>query len=95
MKKSRKLGIFENENEYFDKKNEPEKNYSLFDLFYQSLDDFINEFESNDIKNPYNLIRSYMKEHEIVNAEKLIRPILTEKNILIVNSVKYIDIILS
>ena len=94
MKKNRRVGFFEKDNEFFINQNEQEKKYSLFDLFYQSLDDFINEFESNDVKNPYYLIRSYMKENEIINAENLIKPILTEKNILTINSVKYIDIII-
>ena len=34
-----------------------------------------------------------MKENDIINAEKLLRPILTEKNILKINSINYIDII--
>ena len=93
MKKDRKFDLFENDIEYLDNQKEQEKKYSLFDLFYESLDDLINGFQSNDVENPFYLIRNYMNENEIINAEKLLKPILTDKNILIINSVKYIDII--
>ena len=92
MKKDRKLELFENENELFESKNI--KKESLYDLYYESLNDFINEFNAKEIQNPYFLIRNYMKENDIVNAEKLMRPILSDKNSLVINSVKYIDIII-
>ena len=92
MKKDRKLELFENENEFFESKNI--KKESLYDLYYESLNDFINEFNAKEIQNPYFLIRNYMKENDIVNAEKLMRPILSDKNSLVINSVKYIDIII-
>ena len=34
-----------------------------------------------------------MKENDIINAEKLLKPVFNEKNILIKNNIKYIDII--
>ena len=88
MKKDRTLDLYENEEDEIDKK------YSLFDLFYESLNDFIKEFNGNAIMNPYYVIRNYMNENGIMNAEQLMMPILTNKNILVIDSVKYIDIIL-
>ena len=93
MKKDRRIGLFEENEKFTDNKNEEEKKYSLFDLYYESLEDFINEFNSNDIINPYLCIRNYMKENDIINAEKLLKPVFNDKNILIKNNVKYIDII--
>ena len=92
MKKDRKIALFENENEFFDNKNV--KKESLYDLYYESLNDFINEFNAKEIQNSYFLIRNYMKENDIINAEKLLKPILSDKNNLVINSVKYIDIII-
>ena len=91
MKKDRKISFFENDNEFFDNKNVKKK--SLYDLYYESLNDFINEFNAKEIQNPYFLIRNYMKENDIINAEKLLKPILSDKNSLVINSVKYTDII--
>ena len=92
MKKDRRVDLLE-ESDFMDNRNEEEKKYSLFDLYYESLEDFINEFNSNNITNPYLLIRNYMKENDIINAEKLLKPVFNEKNILIKNNIKYIDII--
>ena len=92
MKKDRKISLFEKDNNFFEDKEE--KKNSLFDLYYECLDDFINEFKAKEILNPYSLIRNYMNENEIVNAENLLKPILSDKNILVINSIKYIDIII-
>ena len=91
MKKSRKLELFE-EKEFLEM-NDKDKKGSLFDLYYESLQDFIDEYNSNPISNPYALIRNYMNNNDIISAEKLLRPIINEKNILKINSVDYIDII--
>ena len=93
LKKNREISLFEKDKEFFSSGNKEEKKYSLFDLFYESLNDFINEFNCNAITNPYYLIRKYMSDNDIINAEKLLKPILTENNVLIINSVKYIDIV--
>ena len=91
MKKSRKLELFE-EKEFLEM-NDKDKKGSLFDLYYESLQDFIDEYNSNPISNPYALIRNYMNNNDIISAEKLLRPIINEKNILKINSVDYIDIL--
>ena len=93
MKKDRRIDFFDENAKFMDNRNEEDKKYSLFDLYYESLEDFINEFNSNDIINPYLLIRNYMKKNDIINAEKLLKPVFNEKNILIKNNIKYIDII--
>ena len=93
LKKNREISLFEKDKEFFSSGNKEEKKYSLFDLFYESLNDFIKEFNCNAITNPYYLIRKYMSDNDIINAEKLLKPILTENNVLIINSVKYIDIV--
>ena len=91
MKKDRKISLFEDNNDLTE--NNQDKKCSLFDLYYESLNDFMNEFKSNEIANPYYLIKNYMNENDIINAEKLLAPILIDKNILVINSIKYIDII--
>ena len=93
MKKSRKLQIFENDIKFNDNKTEFQNNFSFFDLYYESLIDFINEFNSNDIFNPYFIINNYMNNNDITNVEKLLRPIINDKNIITKNTIEYIDII--
>ena len=93
MKKNRKLNLFEND-KFLDNKTEEEKKCSLFDLYYESLTDFIDEFYFNNITNPCYLIKNYMNNNDIINAEKIFKPIINEKNILIKNGVEYIDIII-
>ena len=94
MKKQRKLGLFESQEYISDNKSDKEKKHSLFDLYYESLKDYIDEYNCNNITNPFYLIRNYMKANDIINAEKLFRPIITEKNILKIGSKEYIDIII-
>ena len=94
MKKNRKLDLFENEQEFLDNKSEKDKKNSFFDLYYDSLKDFIDEYNSNYINNGFYLIRNYMKENDIINAENLFGPIINQKNILKKNSKEYIDIII-
>ena len=94
MKKPRKLGLFESQEYILDNKSDKEKKRSLFDLYYESLKDFIDEYNCNNITNPFYLIRNYMKVNDIISAEKLLRPIITEKNILKIESKEYIDIII-
>ena len=93
MKKERNLNIFQKNKDINDNKDEKEIKNSIYDLYYESLNDFIDEYNSNNVSNPYILIKNYMNENDIINAEKLLRPILTEKNILKINSINYIDII--
>ena len=94
LKKNRKISLFEKDKEFFSSGGKKQKKYSLFDLFYESLKDFINEFNCKAITNPYYLIRKYMNDNNIINAEILLKPILTESNVLIINSVKYVDIVI-
>ena len=94
LKKNRKISLFEKDKEFFSSGGKKQKKYSLFDLFYESLKDFINEFNCKAITNPYYLIRKYMNDNNIINAETLLKPILTENNVLIINSIKYVDIVI-
>ena len=66
--------------------------YSLFDLYHESLNDLIDEYNSNIIKNPFKLIRNYMKKNDINNAEYILKPLLNAKYIIKINNVEYIDI---
>ena len=93
MKKNRKLDLFDNEQEFLDNKSEKDKKNTFFDLYYDSLKDFLDEYNSNYINNGFYLIRNYMKANDIINAENLFGPIINQKNILKKNSKEYIDII--
>lgn len=93
MKKEHKLDIFEKKDDLKDNNVKKIKN-SLYDLYYDSLQDFIDEYNYNDISNPYFLIKNYMNENDIINAEKIFRPILIPKYIMKINSKDYIDIII-
>ena len=77
----------------FKKENQDDKklNYSLYDLFYLNLNDFINEYNSKRVSNPYKLIRDYMEKNNIVSAEKLFKPILINSNAIKKDSKEYID----
>ena len=90
MKKEHKLDIFEKKDELKDN-NEKEIKNSVYDLYYESLQDFIDEYNYNNISNPYYIIKNYMTENDIVSAEKLLRPILIPKYIIKINSKDYID----
>jgi hypothetical protein len=90
MKKEHKLDIFEKKDEVKDN-NEKEIKNSVYDLYYESLQDFIDEYNCNNISNPYYLIKNYMTENDIVSAEKVLRPILIPKYIIKINSKDYID----
>ena len=68
--------------------------YSLFDLFYKSLIDFIDEYNSLIIRNPFQRIKTYMKIKNINNDDNILKSLLTEKNIIKINNKEYIDIIL-
>ena len=92
MKKDRTLDI-DISKKNNNKNNKNEIKYSLFDLFYESLNDFIDEYQFHKVKNPFKLIRQFMEKNNINNAEYLLRPILNNKYILKVNNVEYIDII--
>ena len=92
MKKDRTLDI-DTSKKNNNKNIKNEIKYSLFDLFYESLNDFIDEYQFNKVKNPFKLIRQFMEKKNINNAEYLLRPILNNKYILKVNNVEYIDII--
>ena len=93
MKKSHKLDIFEKKDELKDS-NEKEIKNSVYDLYYESLQDFIDEYNCNNVSNPYYLIKKYMAENDIVSAEKILRPILIPKYIIKINSKDYIDSII-
>ena len=88
MKKDRSLNLVEG------KEIKPENTikFSLFDLFYESLIDIIEDFGSNIIFNPIELIRNYMRKNEINNAELLLKPLLTNNNIIKINNKEYLDI---
>jgi hypothetical protein len=92
MKKDRTLDI-DISKKNNNKNNKNEIKYSLFDLFYESLNDFIDEYQFHKVKNPFKLIRQFMEKKNINNAEYLLRPILNNKYILKVTNVEYIDII--
>ena len=93
MKKDRKLKFPKGKNiNIKDKINDNVNNYSLFDLFYESLIDIIEDFGSNIIFNPIELIRNYMQKNEINNAELLLKPLLTNNNIIKINNKEYLDI---
>lgn len=68
--------------------------YSLFDLFYKSLIDFIDEYNSLIIRNPFQRIKTYMKNKNINSDDNILKSLLIEKNIIKVNNKEYIDIIL-
>ena len=76
-------------------KNKDEKKFfSLYDLFYTNLTDFINEHNAKLISNPYKLIRNYMERNNIVSSEKLLRPLIEQCHIIKKNKKEYIDEIL-
>ena len=87
MKKDYSLELSKNKN-----KKKDDIKYSLFDLYYESLNDLIDEHDSNLIKNPFKLIRNYMKKNDINNAEYILKPLLNTKFIIKINNVQYIDI---
>ena len=91
MKKNRSLDLNISNKNSQNYKNEIK--YSLFDLFYESLNDFIDEYQFNQVKNPFKLIRQFMEKKKINNAEYLLKPLLNNKYILKINNVEYIDII--
>ena len=75
--------------------NKEEKKYfSLYDLYYTNLNDYINEFNAKIISNPYKVIRNYMERNNIISSEKLLRPIINKCHIIKKNSKEYIDEIL-
>jgi hypothetical protein len=96
MKKRRFANFCQEKKDFFfsEKTDKENEKYSLFDLFYESLNDFIDEYNSNGIKNPYALIREYMEGCDIINAEKIFEPVLKSKNILKINNREYVDIII-
>ena len=68
MKKEHKLDIFEKKEEIKDPDEKEIKN-TIYDLYYESLQDFIDEYYYNNISNPYYLIRNYMTENDIISAK--------------------------
>ncbi len=90
MKKDRSLNLPRKDTQ----ENQYQIRYSLFDLYYEGLSDFIDEYNCDIIKNTFRLIRKYMKRNDINNVEYLLKPILNKKYILNVNNVEYIDIII-
>ena len=87
MKKNCSLKIKKNNNQEEQKKTD----YSLYDLFYLNLKDFLDEYNSTKVANPYKLIKNYMEKNNIVSAEKLLRPIINSSNIIKKGSKEYID----
>lgn len=73
------------------KKDEEKKYFSLYDLFYHNLKDFIDEYNAKIIPNPYKLIRNYMEKHNIVSSEKILRPIIIPSNIIKKDGKDYFD----
>ena len=92
MKKDRSFNL--SEDNYTNTINEKENKikFSLFDLYYQSLIDLIEEFDYNIIYNPFDSIRNYMQKNEINNAELLLKPLLNNKYIIKINNKEYFDI---
>ena len=76
------------------KKDEEKKYFSLYDLFYHNLKDFIDEYNAKIIPNPYKLIRNYMEKHNIVSSEKILRPIIIPSNIIKKDGKDYFDAII-
>ena len=58
------------------------KNLSLLDLFYNNLNECIDEYNAKNISNPYKLMRQYMENNNLINAEKIFRPIITPLNLI-------------
>ena len=92
MKKDRSLNISEEENLKNNIKHEDIIKYSLFDLFYESLLDLIEESNYKKISNPFQLIGNYMQKKEIKDAEFILKPFLISKYIIKINSKEYFDI---
>ena len=88
MKKNKTLNLLEDE----EIKSENNLKNSLFDLFYGSFIDIIEEFGSNIIFNPIELIKNYMQKNGINNAKLLLKPLLNNKNVIKVNNKEYFDI---
>ena len=96
MKKDRTLEINKSKKQISKKAafDNYEIKYSLFDLFYKILINFIDEYNSLIIKNPFQRIKAYMKNKNINNDDNILKSLLTEKNIIKINNKEYIDIIL-
>ena len=92
MKKDRSFNLFDDNDTNNIKEQENKIKFSLFDLFYQSLIDLIEEFDYNIIYNPFDSIRNYMQKNEINNAELLLKPLLNNKYIIKINNKEYFDI---
>ena len=92
MKKDRSFNLFDYNYTNNIKEQENKIKFSLFDLFYQSLIDLIEEFDYNIIYNPFDSIRNYMQKNEINNAELLLKPLLNNKYIIKINNKEYFDI---
>ena len=71
---------------------EPKKSDNLlYDLFYLNLNDYLDEYNSKKVSNPYKLMRNYMEQNNIVSAEKLLRPIIIPPNVIKKDSKEFID----
>ena len=92
MKKDRSFNLFDDNDTNNINEQENKIKFSLFDLFYQSLIDLIEEFDYNIIYNPFDSIRNYMQKNEINNAELLLKPLLNNKYIIKINNKEYFDI---
>ena len=92
MKKDISFNLFDDNDTNNIKEQENKIKFSLFDLFYQSLIDLIEEFDYNIIYNPFDSIRNYMQKNEINNAELLLKPLLNNKYIIKINNKEYFDI---
>ena len=92
MKKDRSFNLFDDNDINNINEKENKIKFSLFDLFYQSLIDLIEEFDYNIIYNPFDSIRNYMQKNEINNAELLLKPLLNNKYIIKINNKEYFDI---
>ena len=92
MKKDRSFNLFDDNDTNNINEQENTIKFSLFDLFYQSLIDLIEEFDYNIIYNPFDSIRNYMQKNQINNAELLLKPLLNNKYIIKINNKEYFDI---
>ena len=95
MKKNRALNLSkENKNINIHIEQKIKTKNSLFDLFYESLIDYIKEHNSKVISNPFELIRKYMKVNDIKNALSILKPLINDEYIIKINNKEYFDIII-
>ena len=94
MKKDRSFNLSRDNKINDDIEKESIIKYSLFDLFYESLIDLIEERDYNIISDPFELIRNYMQKNDINDVELLLKPLLKCKYIIKINNKEYFELAL-